>query len=66
MTTNATCHRIFFMLLILLEALGAGCILVLIVWWTMFSGRDDTEAAHKATNQQAPNVDDAQKPTDKG
>lgn len=27
------------MLLILLEALGAGLILVLIVWWTMFAGR---------------------------
>ena len=25
--------------LILLEALGAALILVLIVWWTMFSGR---------------------------
>ena len=25
--------------LILLEALGAGVLLVLIVWWTMFSGR---------------------------
>ena len=31
------------MLLILLEALGAGLILVLIVWWTMFSGRRDGE-----------------------
>jgi nitrogen fixation-related uncharacterized protein len=31
------------MLLILLEALGAGAILVLIVWWTMFSGRRDGE-----------------------
>ena len=31
------------MLLILLEALGAGCILVLIVWWTMFSGRERGE-----------------------
>ena len=31
------------MLLILLEALGAGLILVLIVWWTMFSGRSETE-----------------------
>jgi len=41
------------MLLILLEALGAGCILVLIVWWTMFSGRDDTEASHEAANQEA-------------
>jgi hypothetical protein len=27
------------MWLILLEALGAGAILVFIVWWTMFSGR---------------------------
>jgi hypothetical protein len=27
------------MALILLEALGAGVVLVLIVWWTMFSGR---------------------------
>jgi hypothetical protein len=27
------------MYLILLEALGAGLILILIVWWTMFSGR---------------------------
>jgi hypothetical protein len=27
------------MWLVLLEALGAGLILVLIVWWTMFSGR---------------------------
>jgi hypothetical protein len=42
------------MLLILLEALGAGCILVLIVWWTMFSGRADAEAAHQAANLQAP------------
>ena len=31
------------MLLILLEALGAGAVLVLIVWWTMFSGRQDGE-----------------------
>ena len=27
------------MVLILVEALGAGVLLVLIVWWTMFSGR---------------------------
>ncbi|HEY1103937.1 MAG TPA: hypothetical protein VGE70_11010 [Burkholderiaceae bacterium] len=27
------------MTLILLEALAAGALLVLIVWWTMFSGR---------------------------
>ncbi|MEY4675573.1 MAG: hypothetical protein RLZZ470_80 [Pseudomonadota bacterium] len=34
------------MWLILLEALGAGLLLALIVWWTMFSGRpkdDDTQ-----------------------
>ena len=29
--------------LILLEALGAGLVLVLIVWWTMFSGRKGGE-----------------------
>jgi hypothetical protein len=31
------------MWLILLEALGAGLVLVLIVWWTMFSGRQGGE-----------------------
>lgn len=41
------------MALILLEALGAGCILVLIVWWTMFSGRGETEAQHQAARDQA-------------
>jgi nitrogen fixation-related uncharacterized protein len=40
------------MLLILLEALGAGCILVLIVWWTMFSGRMEAEKEHERINQQ--------------
>jgi len=39
------------MLLILLEALGAGLILVLIVWWTMFSGR--SEAAHEEASEAA-------------
>ncbi len=29
--------------LILLEALGALLVLVVIVWWTMFSGRDKGE-----------------------
>jgi hypothetical protein len=29
--------------LILLEALGAMVLLLLIVWWTMFSGRDKGE-----------------------
>ncbi len=31
------------MLLLLLEALGALLVLVLIVWWTMFSGRNAGE-----------------------
>jgi hypothetical protein len=31
------------MLLILLEALGALAVIVLIVWWTMFSGRKNGE-----------------------
>ena len=34
---------IFAMTLLLLEALGALIILVLIVWWTMFSGRPNGE-----------------------
>ena len=29
--------------LILLEALGAGLVLIVIVWWTMFSGRKGGE-----------------------
>jgi hypothetical protein len=31
------------MTLLLLEALGAGLILVGIIWWTMFSGRNKGE-----------------------
>jgi hypothetical protein len=37
---------------ILLEAIGAGLILVLIVWWTMFSGRS-SENQHPDTSEQA-------------
>ena len=36
-------HTNRFMTLILLEALGALLILLLIVWWTMFSGRKNGE-----------------------
>jgi hypothetical protein len=38
------------MLLLFLEALGALCVLLFIVWWTMFSGRDKGELpqAHDA------------------
>jgi len=39
------------MTLLLLEALGAGLIFVGIIWWTMFSGRD---------NGELPGSDDAQ------
>ena len=49
--------------LLLLEALGAGGLLVLIVWWTMFSGRVNGElprsdtAEPKASDTQAPRKD---------
>ena len=33
------------MTLLLLEALGAGLLLVGIIWWTMFSGRKNGELA---------------------
>jgi len=43
--------------LILLEALGAGLVFILIVWWTMFSGRkkgelhdEDETAGNDANN----------------
>jgi hypothetical protein len=46
------------MLLLLLEALGALLVLILIIWWTMFSGRKKGElpGAHPAdaTSDQPP------------
>ena len=52
MPTIATLHSALsipyiLMLLILLESLGAGLILVLIVWWTMFHGRNQGEPENK-------------------
>jgi hypothetical protein len=41
------------MFLILLEALGALLILVLIVWWTMFSGRKKGELPDSANSSSA-------------
>ena len=41
--TNANLDDELAMLLILLEALLALALLVLIVWWTMFSGREGGE-----------------------
>jgi len=43
MGTPKPTHQIRPMTLILLEALGAGLIFVVIVWWTMFSGRKNGE-----------------------
>jgi len=37
------------MTLLLLEALGAGLILVGIIWWTMFSGRKNGELPDRNT-----------------
>ena len=52
MPTIATLHSALsipyiLMLLILLESLGAGLLLALIVWWTMFHGRKDGELDDK-------------------
>lgn len=46
--------------LILLEAFGALVLLVLIVWWTMFSGRKKGELPHQAQPKS-----DGKAPTDK-
>lgn len=48
--------------LILLEALAAGLVFILIIWWTMFSGRkkgelhgeDDADADRDATGPKNP------------
>jgi hypothetical protein len=47
------------MVLLLLEALGALAILLLIVWWTMFSGREKGElpAQGRPDASQAPPPD---------
>ncbi len=41
------------MLLLLLEALGAGLILVGIIWWTMFSGRKHGELPNIAEDEKS-------------
>lgn len=48
--------------LILLEALAAGLVFILIIWWTMFSGRkkgelhdeDDADARRDTTHKNPP------------
>ena len=47
---------------ILLEALGAMLLLVLIVWWTMFSGRKGGEIAKPHKADAAPEGDPQDKP----
>ena len=53
--------RIFLMTLLILEALGALLLLVLIVWWTMFSGRKHGELLNDTADSQT----DAPTPADK-
>ena len=50
------------MSLLLLEALGALLILLLIVWWTMFSGRPGGELPRPPTSADpAPSLEDKNK-----
>jgi hypothetical protein len=42
------------MTLIILEALGAGVLLVGIVWWTMFSGRKNGELPPQPSDEETP------------
>ena len=42
------------MTLLLLEALGAGLILIGIIWWTMFSGRKNGELPESPEDTDAP------------
>ncbi len=51
--------------LILLEAFGAGLLLVLIVWWTMFSGRTGGDLPHASEPPPAPTDEPEAPPTDK-
>ncbi len=46
------------MVLILLEALGALLLLVLIVWWTMFSGRKNGELPDAPSTSGKPDAAD--------
>ncbi|GAA4359397.1 hypothetical protein GCM10023165_55420 [Variovorax defluvii] len=56
---SATNHwNPLFMGLILLEALGAGILLALIVWWTMFSGRRRGELHADEEDEKAPPSDE--------
>jgi hypothetical protein len=49
--TIASNIRILVMTLLILEALGALLLLVLIVWWTMFAGRNKGEPRAPVTDE---------------
>jgi hypothetical protein len=51
--------------LILLEALGALLLLVLIVWWTMFAGRNKGELPSSDAVQRANETERDDKPSSK-
>jgi hypothetical protein len=53
------------MVLLLLEALGALVLLLLIVWWTMFSGRDKGELPANTDAQPEKPTPPARAPDDK-
>jgi hypothetical protein len=62
MSAIATLARSCCMTLLLLEALGAGLILIGIVWWTMFAGRKGGELPEEAkTALKAPTEEDKKK-----
>jgi hypothetical protein len=42
------------MTLLILEAIGAGLILIGIVWWTMFSGRKNGELPPPSSDEETP------------
>ncbi|WP_396268639.1 hypothetical protein [Ideonella sp.] len=50
------------MTILILEALGAGALLIFIVWWTMFSGRKGGEPPDDATPPEAPKAEKDIKP----
>lgn len=56
-TMAAHTHRMPCMLLLLLEALGAGLLFIAIIWWTMFAGRPKGELPpHDASGDHAPDA----------
>lgn len=54
--------KVWFMTILILEALGAGALLIFIVWWTMFSGRKGGEPPDHATPPEAPKAEKDIKP----